>query len=517
MKIRAARPAMLSLVVLTLAAAACSTTNIDEEAETAQAPEAAAPDTGAADPEPESGTESEAEPEPGTETEAAPEPESGSESGASPEPESGADAEPADDPEAEAEPEPAPTTTTVPLVLTASDTGVTEEAILLGHPNWDIELILMAGVDLGWGDVQGHYRMEVDAINDAGGVLGRRIEMLPAPYLPIGALGQEPCTKLTQEDRVFMALGVFRPDITALCFSADNGTPILHSGGSTLLEATFAATDEPIVSLYAPTELLARGGFDALDAEGFFDGKKIAFASRDEALNHHHERYLAGLGHDTSGGIVVLTSGEIDQAGNLDEYSVLLSRWEADGVDLVINDTVAGDIMTAMHALDFEIEVVVPSPAPVVQQIMEDASGGFGFEQARQVIAIGGTDHKTLYEQGHAATVECVDRWNAARPEEVALVAVGPDNLNNMEHVVQGCSGPRLFAAVAAAATAATGGDLTHESFAAAIPEIQGLELPGIGTASLAEGKTYAQTQSHVWKWNDAAERYVSWLTFDVG
>lgn len=100
---------------------------------------------------------------------------------------------------------------------------------------------------------------------------------------------------------------------------------------------------------------------------------------------------------------MIVTSSEVDQTGNLDEHSILLSRWEADGIDLVINDTVAGDIMLSMNALDFEIEVVVPSTAPVVQQIMEDESGGFGFEQARQVIAIGGTDHKSLYEQGHEA------------------------------------------------------------------------------------------------------------------
>ena len=488
MKIRAA----WLLVVLALMVAACTTSNPDEAAEetqpTAEAPESA---TSTAEPEPASTPTPEPEPEPASTP--APEPEP----------------EPVSTPTPEPEPEPTPE----PIVLTASDTGVTEEAILLGHPNWDLVMILAAGVDLGWGDVLAHYQIEVDAINDAGGVLGRRIELVPAPYLPIGTMGQQPCTKLTQEDEVFAAVGVFRPDITALCFSAENGTPIVHSAGSTLAEATFEATDEPIVSLYAPTELLARGGFDALDAEGFFDGKKIAFASRDEALNNHHEQYIAGLGHDTSGGTVVLTSGETDQAGNLDEYSVLLSRWEADGVDLVINDTVAGDIMTAMNALDFEIEVVVPSTAPVVQQIMEDESGGFGFDQARQVIPIGGTDHKSLYEQGHEATVECVDRWNAANPEEVAVVAVGPDNLNNMEQVVQGCSGPRLFAAIAAAA----GADLTHESFTAAIPEIQGLELPGIGTASLAADKPFAQTQSHVWTWDDDAERYVSWLTFDVG
>lgn len=81
---------------------------------------------------------------------------------------------------------------------------------------------------------------------------------------------------------------------------------------------------------------------------------------------------------------------------------------------------------------------------------------------------------------------------------------VGPDDLNNMEQVVQGCATPRLFAAIAEAA----GAELTHESFAAAIPEIQGLELPGIGTAILGVDKPYAQTQSHVWRWDDDARRY---------
>lgn len=490
------------LAVLLLLLAACSTSNDDDASEDVA--------TSAEDPEP---SEPDEEPVPTTAPAS-----STDDAGA----DDGEDADDGDEepvpttaPESSAEPEATTTTTTtttLPLVLTASDTGVTEEKILLGHPNWDVQLILGAGVDLGWGDVQAHYQIEVDAVNEAGGVLGREIEMVPALYLPLGALGQVPCTKLTQEDKVFAAVGVFRPDPTALCFASDNNTPIVHTVTATLSESTFEAPGEAIVSLYGPTELLARRGFKTLDDEGFFDGKKIAFASRDEALNNHHEQYLSELGHDTSGGKVTLTSSEVDQAGNIDEYEVLLSRWEADGVDLVINDTVAGDIMTAMYALDFKIEVVVPSTAPVVQQIMEDASGGFGFEQARQVIAIGGTDHKTLYEQGHQPTVDCVDRWNAANPDEVALVAVGPDNLNNMEQVVQGCAGIQLFAAVAAAA----GADLTHESFAAATGDIADLELPGIGTSSLGPNKPFAQTQSHVWQWNDDAQRYVSWLTFDL-
>ena len=110
----------------------------------------------------------------------------------------------------------APTTTTeAPIVLTASHRGITAENIKIGVPYSDVTFI-------GWEpshEAALIWQVAADTINSQGGVLGRMIELVTIGVSPVDAVAQEAaCVELTEDEEVFVAMGVIRNEIP-LCYT----------------------------------------------------------------------------------------------------------------------------------------------------------------------------------------------------------------------------------------------------------------------------------------------------------
>ncbi len=103
------------------------------------------------------------------------------------------------------------TSSTEPVALTASWTGVTEDTIRLGVVTIDYAQLREPGfVAIDPGDPQVVLDAYVAELNGRGGILGRRVEAHLETVLPIGTTeAEEACLRLTEDLEVFAVLGAF--------------------------------------------------------------------------------------------------------------------------------------------------------------------------------------------------------------------------------------------------------------------------------------------------------------------
>lgn len=105
--------------------------------------------------------------------------------------------------------------------------GVTDDTIKIGITYVDFSSLGDAGITLNHGDIEGAYNAIIDDINSKGGINGRKLEAVFAPISPIGtAAADAACTKLTQDDKVFVVVGFVSQD-NALCYVDTNETPVV--------------------------------------------------------------------------------------------------------------------------------------------------------------------------------------------------------------------------------------------------------------------------------------------------
>ena len=91
--------------------------------------------------------------------------------------------------------------------------GVTADALKVGITYPDLTS-LKDVIDLDNGDYRKAYQAVVDSINAKGGIAGRKIDPIIAPINPVGAnAAAAACTKLTQDEKVFVTVGFFLNDI----------------------------------------------------------------------------------------------------------------------------------------------------------------------------------------------------------------------------------------------------------------------------------------------------------------
>ena len=136
------------------------------------------------------------------------------------------------------------TTTTVTAGEVVEDDrapGVTDDAIKVGIAYPDFEALGDA-VNINHGDYEAAYTAVIDDINEKGGVHGRELEAVFGPVDPSSATSTDDvCTKLTQDDPVFVAIGLFFGE-SVMCFVNVNETAVV--GGE--------MTDERVAQARAP-------------------------------------------------------------------------------------------------------------------------------------------------------------------------------------------------------------------------------------------------------------------------
>lgn len=105
--------------------------------------------------------------------------------------------------------------------------GVTEDTVRVGVTYADAEALAAVGLTFDFGDVEGAYSALADAINEEGGIQGRRLELVFAPIDPTGpSPADRACVRLTEDEDVFVVTGFFLAD-AVLCPVAVHDTAVL--------------------------------------------------------------------------------------------------------------------------------------------------------------------------------------------------------------------------------------------------------------------------------------------------
>ena len=105
-----------------------------------------------------------------------------------------------------------------------ADQGVTKTTITVGLPYVDFAALADLGVNINDGSFPDAYTAVADAINKAGGIDGRKIEMQMVSMNPaLPASENSSCTQLTEDDHVFVSISPVFPD----CYQQTHDTPVI--------------------------------------------------------------------------------------------------------------------------------------------------------------------------------------------------------------------------------------------------------------------------------------------------
>jgi ABC-type branched-subunit amino acid transport system substrate-binding protein len=153
-------------------------------------------------------------------------------------------------------------------VAWAAAPGVSKDEIKLGVTYVDFEPIKDV-VDISHGDYVKTYNAVIDDLNQRGGVNGRKIVPVFEKVNPLGtAPAQEVCLKLTEDQKVFAAVGFFILDAPN-CYVAQHDTPVL---GGTMNPTYLKQAKAPWMTLDSGPEVTPRA-IEALAQSGALEGK----------------------------------------------------------------------------------------------------------------------------------------------------------------------------------------------------------------------------------------------------
>ena len=370
--------------------------------------------------------------------------------------------------------------TATPVVLTATDTGVTAETIKIAATFPDLSVL---GRDNG--DLEAKFQVAVDAVNQSGGINGRQIDLIFSTYVPMGEADAEAlCVRNVEDEGVFAVVGILLREMP-LCYTEFNDTIVINAFESTA--ELFERSVAPLISTNPLPERLVEVNVDTLvDSGHLAPGMRIAvhgMATREDL----HNRYLQAL--DSRGVEVVahtLRTTFNDVIAAESEVDIFAERWLASGAEAVLGSSPESglDFVGVYERRGIELPMFLPENTHVEPSLIRDS---FGYSLAPlefAVVLVRDVDPASLYPENIAGVADCLDRFESASGEVVNIDQAddGPDNL---VPTLLACQVIDIFAAVARAA----GPELTTESFAATVESIGPIEVTGLVAGSLGAGK----------------------------
>jgi ABC-type branched-subunit amino acid transport system substrate-binding protein len=222
-------------------------------------------------------------------------------------------------------------TTAANAVVDDRAPGVTEDTIKIGITYPDFEALGDA-VNINHGDYEAAYTAVIEDINANGGVHGRTLEAVFAPVDPSSPTStDETCTRLTQDEQVFVALGLFFGE-AVMCFVSVNETAVI--GGE--------MTDDRLAQARAPWfayDVTSDAQVDAVQTlidDGDLTGSiAVLMTDTDQAV--YEGRILPVL---EEAGVEVVETGIMSTALDPDqvpaEARTIFQRFESSGVETVL-------------------------------------------------------------------------------------------------------------------------------------------------------------------------------------
>jgi ABC-type branched-subunit amino acid transport system substrate-binding protein len=356
------------------------------------------------------------------------------------------------------------------------------EPIKVGVSYLDFEALKAQGLaPNGGGDQEVIAQTYFDRINADGGFGGRPIEAVYHPYSPLGTEAAEAaCVAMTDDDDVEVVLGGFLgPAEPANTCIVGQGETILVGG--TMSEERLSEATAPWITYQVMRTQQAQILLDLLDNQDMLEGAKVAVVtglqaedvrdSLNQALEDHDVDVVADLLNEAPSGDVVAE----DQA-----WATLAEKIRAEDADTVLlaGSTAAGIRNIASQGLEVDVWVLD-------QEELRSLGSTVELEDARGAVTAAALTGQELWDDESVA--ECREVFEAAHPD---IEVVAPNDLPEGEEawwegIVHQCRIISVFETV----MEKLDGELTNESFAAAVDATGDFTAPGQPFASLGPSK----------------------------
>jgi ABC-type branched-subunit amino acid transport system substrate-binding protein len=304
------------------------------------------------------------------------------------------------------------TGSTTPTGSTITDPraqGVTDTEVKIGITLADLSTVKdLIGYDQG--DAEAAYQAVIDEVNANGGVNGRKLVPVYAPVNPNTSDGPSAaCTKLAQDEKVFVALGFVLGD-DALCYVDTNETILI--GG----EHTNERMGKAKVAWFTtePGERQQSAGVQALVENGKI-GEKLAIlgtAGNESAYEGSIKPILEAAGvTPIDVAYVDASSGDAETIYSQEE--TIAERFKADGVEqvLIIDSGLAVTLPVGLGRSSFRPQLLFSnvsgasgfiSSAGADLSLLEGALTGGVYDSSNDFLTLGGP------------TADCVANQTAA-------------------------------------------------------------------------------------------------------
>ncbi len=387
--------------------------------------------------------------------------------------------------------------------------GVTDDSIRIGVALVDYKGIEEKyGIDLGNGGdplPAPVIPALVKAVNDAGGINGRKLQIVTRDFIPVGSESSEQsCRELIEDEKVFAVVGMYLED-NAMCVTETHQTPYFSGWG--LTAEHMARSKAPYLIAGSAAESLARNQMALALDKGIFDGRKVAVywenGTPDSLIE---DDVVAPL---EKGGVDVVSKAKLPQSGDQvkagQDIDTILQRFEADGADTVVFFSGMGVVIPALQRSTWHPEVVFTNG-----QATGDLSS-FGLTDPKVLdgaVSLMDSTPSSIVEKD-PEFLKCLDTVDDnsgldLKPTDIESPKERPGSAG-AGGVPQVCQMFDLLVKVLDAA----GAHPSPSSIITGLAKLKSFSLPAIPDASLAPDKWDTGSEIRLWHYDVDAARFV--------
>jgi hypothetical protein len=339
---------------------------------------------------------------------------------------------------------------------TGAAVGVTATEIKLGISLVDFECI-KAFVDSIRVDQDKNYQAYIDAVNEKGGIAGRKIVPVFHTFCPIGnAQALALCTTFAEDDKVFAVIGNF------VDFSGDAQTCLAKQHKTVLMtfQLTQAILDEspPGLILIPGTtpERIDSVLISLFKKQGTLKGKKIAVlgeTTSQKVVKNSVEPEIKKLGIATGTTAILSISGS-DTTAAQSQLDSFIERWKTEGVSAIyITGTqVASQQFVEKVRGEMPDVTLVSDITDVLRFAQEEEHVGKNPNPYEGIITAGGpTAHEYTLSDNWKFCSDVFEKQTGKKPPTAEDIVPGPGGktLDTYGSINDACQLVYLFADVA--------------------------------------------------------------------
>ncbi|MEY2433817.1 MAG: hypothetical protein QOC92_3542 [Acidimicrobiaceae bacterium] len=383
--------------------------------------------------------------------------------------------------------------------LTASFRGVTATSIKIAIADIDYDCLAQF-LDITHGDIKKVTQAMVDRINNNGGILGRKLEIVFSQQCPLKQDEvAKACTTFTDDDQVFAVLGLYDTEppgngSNKLCLSKDHATiQINHIVKQAIIDQ---ATPGLLLTPDRTPERTLDAVLSLVKQQNTLAGKTIALLADQNTVTGAEPKVKAAASDlklkQGSTAVLSITNEETTAAqAQLDSF---IEKWKTEGVNALV---MAGLSVSAKQFVE-KIKAAIPGMLLITDstetggQAQDEVKAGKNPNPYEGMLSADGPSSQETFDS--APVQECVKAYEQATGEKVIApnqLAAGqtgtgaPKRVEVFTAIEDRCSELDLFKQIAEKA----GPNLTNDTWIAAVNGFGKIKLNRSPFGSLHQGK----------------------------